>query len=178
MTVTEVEPQFTVETEPPEFDEQPSSAETAADPLTCEVCGTALEYSGRGRKPKRCPEHRRQTTNTARRPAIENLHKELATTVYAVGRIVAMLEPYDGTCIQNGAMPLADALTNVAANDPKVRRALEHAMASMGWGQVIIAVVAIVAPILAHHGMLAPRNPVARAYMQAEQAQPQEQEAA
>lgn len=29
---------------------------------SCEVCGTELHYSGRGRKPKRCDAHKRNTT--------------------------------------------------------------------------------------------------------------------
>src|SRR4051794_19249437 len=29
------------------------------DTLTCEVCGTELTYSGRGRPPKRCPDHKK-----------------------------------------------------------------------------------------------------------------------
>ena len=33
--------------------------------LSCEVCGTPLVYSGRGRKPKRCDEHKRNKSASA-----------------------------------------------------------------------------------------------------------------
>lgn len=33
---------------------------------TCEVCGKPLTYSGRGRKPKRCDEHKRGASRTTR----------------------------------------------------------------------------------------------------------------
>lgn len=40
-------------------------APTLDEVLSCEVCGTALTYSGRGRKPKRCPEHRKSSGKPA-----------------------------------------------------------------------------------------------------------------
>lgn len=40
---------------------------TPFDGPTCEVCGVALEYSGKGRKPKRCDDHKRQRAATGSR---------------------------------------------------------------------------------------------------------------
>lgn len=39
---------------------------TSSDP-TCIVCGAPLSYSGRGRKPRYCSEHKRQTTSNGPR---------------------------------------------------------------------------------------------------------------
>lgn len=35
-----------------------------SDDLACEICGTPLVYAGRGRKPKRCDEHKRDRSGT------------------------------------------------------------------------------------------------------------------
>lgn len=54
------------EVDPPETDEIPNN-----DFLTCESCNTSFEHSGRGRKPKRCPDCRKSgpTTSRAKSPA-------------------------------------------------------------------------------------------------------------
>lgn len=55
---------------PPDF-AAPGPADVAPatdDVLSCAVCGVALEYSGRGRKPQRCPEHRRASGSTKSAP--------------------------------------------------------------------------------------------------------------
>lgn len=56
---------------PPEIPEPEQSSGTRDLPpavddnaLSCEVCGKALVYGGRGRKPKRCDEHKRSGAKT------------------------------------------------------------------------------------------------------------------
>lgn len=48
---------------PPDADPD-DDVEVSSD-LVCEVCGTGLFYSGRGRKPKRCEEHKVQRASAA-----------------------------------------------------------------------------------------------------------------
>lgn len=36
----------------------------SSDDITCEVCGKALSYSGRGRKPKFCDEHKKSSSSS------------------------------------------------------------------------------------------------------------------
>lgn len=72
-----------------------------SDDLTCEVCGVPLSYGGRGRKPKRCAEHKagRATTAAPRARAkgdveaalarMEMLYSMLATGLFMVSPAAA-----------------------------------------------------------------------------------------
>lgn len=60
------EPQFDTVTVPPTDDTTDAGPTTASDDLTCRVCGAPLSYSGRGRKPTLCDEHKRAATTTPR----------------------------------------------------------------------------------------------------------------
>lgn len=88
------------------------------------------------------------------RPPRNNLKGRLQETVGAVGLMVAVVEPFDGMAILNGAENLATALDNLAAENPSVQRTLEQLLQVSAWGQVMTAVAAIAVPIAAHHGIL------------------------
>lgn len=55
---------------PPLFDNEPE--------FTCQMCGIALEYGGRGRKPKYCDAHRRRSASTGTRSATAGSNDKLA----------------------------------------------------------------------------------------------------
>jgi hypothetical protein len=48
-----------------DISEAPDMPDIAAPEYACEVCGTELFYSGRGRKPKRCDEHKTTRSQSA-----------------------------------------------------------------------------------------------------------------
>lgn len=47
--------------------------------LSCETCGKTLVYSGRGRKPKYCDEHKRSSSPTTKRSGSNTPNEKLAT---------------------------------------------------------------------------------------------------
>lgn len=76
---------------PPEVirDESPATD----DRLSCEVCGTTLIYAGRGRKPKRCPEHRAKPatgTRSVSRGGNEKLATQAAESLVQINRLTGL----------------------------------------------------------------------------------------
>jgi len=136
------------------------TASKGASDLRCTTCGVALTYSGRGRKPSKCPEHRvsrsgsSKPTRSSGSVDLSAIQAGLDTMFTGVAMAVGMFEPTDGAIIAQGGPQLSSALVKVAENDPRVRKALERLMTGSAWGQVIAAAGAIVVPILAHHGVM------------------------
>lgn len=139
---------------PTEPDSPPQSS--GGREIWCETGQHNFVKTGRGRDPKNCPEHRARRADAAPRTsrAAVNIEAAITANVAGIAQIVAMFNQYDGACIANGAPFLGASVADVAARDPKVRKALERAMASMGWGQVVAAVGMIVVPILVNHGIM------------------------
>jgi hypothetical protein len=127
--------------------------------LICEVCDNAIEWAGRGRKPKRCKECRTggasKTANSQRSPrGLKALEENLAIQLYSLGAAVAMFDKFDGTVIAKNSVETAEALTAVAANDPKLRRLLEGGVKGVDYVRLTLALSKIALPIMAHHGWL------------------------
>lgn len=126
-----------------------------ASGIVCSECSTTFVHDKPGRRPKKCPDCRTVRTTTATRGTrITNLEAALTDATVGIGAAVCMFDAFDGQVIMGGAPTFAHALSDVASRDPKVRKALERALSSMGWGQVILAAAMIAAPIMAHHGIL------------------------
>ncbi len=72
--------------------EQKDDAPATNDVLSCEVCGTSLTYAGRGRKPKRCPEHRKQSGNASGKRATPNdkLAREATEALVQINRLTGL----------------------------------------------------------------------------------------
>jgi hypothetical protein len=145
------------------------------DGLVCEVCGVPLAYSGRGRKPKYCEDHRsRSGSNTGPRIPTAGgsrasgkdarLRQDLTTMLGGVGMALMLVEPFDGLVIVDRTPATVDALMEVAAQNPKFRKTLEQMVTVSVWSQVSLAVAGIALPIAAHHGIL----PVSRDAMAAQ----------
>lgn len=125
---------------PPEENEPdilPDPPEPTADggPV-CDVCGDPIPYSGRGRRPKKCAEHKTRTTarqgaasvrrssgkTAARITALENdLTKEFAL----FGKGVAKVLPTFGVTVVKRAERTAAALARIAEDNPKLMQILE-----------------------------------------------------
>lgn len=131
---------------------------TTEDDLTCEVCGKPLIYGGRGRKPTRCDEHKRNkaTGGGTRRSnsKLGALEANLKSNFSTIGTMVFMVNQFDGQVILERSEDLAKSLVAVAEQNPKVRQALENMMTASAWSQVVMVGASIAIPIAANHGLL------------------------
>ena len=145
----------------------PESAGGASDVPTCVVCGVAMP--GAHGNARYCDQHRPGTARTtgnasgskgkSGRPSKDDqLTRDLAQLLTMVGAGVSLVESYDGMVILDRATPTATALVEASKTSPAVRKALEQLVTASAWSAVGMAIVGMVAPILAHHGVL-PMNP-------------------
>jgi len=158
MSITFVEaPTDTIR--PESADVAPEPASESSGELQCQVCGKPLTYAGRGRKPKFCDDHRASRSPSKGAPVgrvskDERLRRELIATLGLVGTGLMMVEPYDGLVVLDRAEPTVDALMDVAAHNPRVRKVLEQMIEVSVWGALGTALAGIVLPITAHHNLL------------------------
>lgn len=145
--------------------EIPNETITSSDPtrFTCEVCGEPLTYSGRGRHPTRCEEHKtrgtaskREPTNTRQvaqiRTAMAQLYEGAGDGIKLIGQLAnddALV--IDGTLIGSRADVLADEWAKLAATDPKVRATLMKITTGSAWGGVIITHAMLGFAIMSNH---------------------------
>lgn len=145
----------------PESADAPDDApESVAGDDTCIVCGKPLSYSGRGRRPKYCDEHRpsrggaTKAATAGRSTKHDRMKRELTGTLALIGTGLMMVEPYDGIVVLDRAEATVDALMDVAAHNPRVMKALEQMIDVTVWGALGTALAGIIVPITAHHGVL------------------------
>lgn len=144
----------------PEVEDVPPDTRSG---LICEECSGSIVWAGRGRKPKRCHTCRGNRTPSRssgndsagnRRGSLKALEENLTAQLYSIGALVAMFDQFDGVLIAQKSNRVASALTDVAATNPQIRRALERSLQVSGWGQVLMVVGEVALPIMAHHGLL------------------------
>lgn len=124
---------------------------------SCQVCGLELFYSGRGRHPKFCDEHKPGAANNRAPKAAGNmtaLRSSLIEMYMFVGMGVTIIDPMDGMTITGSAEKLADSWITLANSNPKVKKFLFKVTTGGGVGAVIIAHLMVMVPILANHDML------------------------
>lgn len=163
-------------TEPDPFGDMPTATESIApetDTLPgddkrphCIECGTILEYSGRGRKPKYCEEHKpqshkagegktRRTGSTKADRESQELATAYLTQLKKAAAYVAMVDPYDGFVIMAASDSNAQLFQGVIANNDKLRQYLS---ATQGQGGIVAyalsTLMTIALPILAHHKLI------------------------
>lgn len=132
--------------------------------LVCEECGHTFEHTGRGRRPKRgpCCRTARSTRSTSpeeetapRRPrGIDQLQRNLHQQLVMFGVGLSFLDSFDGAHIVKKAEKGSKVLSNLAATNPKVRKALETGAEMAGWGPVLLFGAELFIPIAAHHGFI------------------------
>lgn len=123
----------------------------------CEVCGKPLAYSGKGRHPTRCQEHKRGAAKSGPRTqtaSIERISLHTAMLVQTVGSLVGMVESFDGFVIQTNAEPVGKAVGNIAERDPAFRRKLEAMLARTSYAELVALGMAMMTPIAIHHGAI------------------------
>jgi len=126
--------------EPPtdDNDVEHSPVESTPDGPLCEVCGTVIAWSGRGRKPKFCVDHKRRTTprdsadlpRAPRRSAklelrLAELESDLTREMALFGKGFSAVLPTFGVTMVDRSARTAKALTKIAARNPKVLESLE-----------------------------------------------------
>lgn len=154
----------------------PEETAPTTDDLTCEICGTALTYAGRGRKPKFCDDHkpsgsRSKTTKTtsSRASKDERMRQELTATLGTIGVAVMAVNTYDGLVVIDKSADVSDALMELAAHNPRVRKALEQMLEVSVWAAVATAVAGIAVPIAVNHNLLPlPQDAVERQFLSPE----------
>lgn len=122
---------------PPE-DAPPESASndppTQIDGPTCEECGVEIPWAGRGRKPKRCAEHKTRTTVrsgnggsrvTRNQQRLDALKDDITKEIVFFGKSVAKVLPTFGVTAGKRAEKTAAAFVRIAADNPKLLEALE-----------------------------------------------------
>lgn len=129
------------------------------DPRTCPVCGKSFS-SETGTKRHMTMTHGIASASPSgdkapkrRKRAGKDLTPPLTDLFTSMGTITMMFDHFDGTVIVAGAPELAESLNRLAADNPKVRRALEGMVQGSSTGSLIVAVAAIVFPIAQNHGL-------------------------
>jgi hypothetical protein len=160
VTVTESPPLSAV---PNDFEpfESFDAPKTGSD-LICEECAVTFTHAGRGRKPKRCPEHRARRASAgsrprAQRPSVTLLGDAVTMNLRTLGSILSLVNQYDGQVIMAGAPVFGNACANVAEHDARFRRMLEGSATGIVYGELIAAALIMILPILANHGMIPER---------------------
>lgn len=136
----------------------------------CEVCGTELEYGGRGRPPTRCDEHKKGAggpPGTSRPPGgsprrvtgrADREAKELAARVdkqlVKASLLIAPFDVYDGTTIYAMRGPVVEQFEGVMRDHDQWRAAILQAQGTSSVAGLVVACLAMAAPMLAHHGLI------------------------
>lgn len=136
-----VDPFADLETATPDAlpeDDGHSLTESTPDGPLCEVCSDVIPWSGRGRKPKFCANHKRRTSprdsadlpraprRTAKLEArLAELETDLTREMVIVGKGFSAVLPVFGLTMAERATRTAKALTKIAARNPKVLESLE-----------------------------------------------------
>jgi hypothetical protein len=134
------------------------------DGLTCVTCGTSIEYGGRGPKPKYCSQHKRgksststprkskRKTGTDYRAGIEGLLQLPAAGLMLAGMQSGKLELVaDAATITNAAPGIAEALSDLANDQPQVAAVLDKVLKAGPYGALIAAVVPMAMQLMANH---------------------------
>lgn len=80
--------------------------------------------------------------------------KRLEGLIGSIGAGLYLVNVYDAERVLQGGSELAESLHQVAKDNPAVRRVLNAALATTGWAQLGAALMPVLIPILANHGIL------------------------
>jgi hypothetical protein len=140
-------------------DDVPPDLSADDSPLRCQEpgCVNAVVKPARGRTPKFCPEHSKTSAKGTRKSGWSMASQvELVLTQYfaVFGSAVAIINPADGRPIVQGAQPVAHEIVELARSKPKWRKQLELVCKPGEYGPLMLALLPVVVPILANHGLL------------------------
>ncbi len=125
---------------------------------SCRECGTPLVYSGKGRPPTLCDEHKpkaQQRQSVGRKTtSVDTLVAQITDLYLGVAVATTMFAPIDGTIIGENATKLGESWRSLIERDPKVRKFWEKALTGSGYGAVLIAHAMVAIPIMSNHNLL------------------------
>jgi len=120
----------------PDVEQDATDPAPAATPeFTCEVCGVPVVYSGRGRHPKRCDEHKRRTREPSLRAGprggarvearLARIEEDLSKQGRQVGLAIGKWVPVTGLVFVTRSDKFSNAVCRLAAAHPEWIDSLE-----------------------------------------------------
>lgn len=132
-----------------------SESPTVSDDLTCEVCGKALVYSGRGRKPKFCDEHKQsrssspRTSSAPRSTGNVNSALQVMETGYAgLSVMLRLFSPTAAVQWESSHDSLIETDRQAFTADPKLAQRIAKLGQTSGTAMFIGAHVFALAPVV------------------------------
>lgn len=123
----------------------PVSRATGGSDLSCEVCGTPLEWAGRGRKPKYCADHRKggggpSSGVTGKSQLTDRRLKTIAGDLqYGMGQLAGTMTaglPVTAALVVMRGPGAIDAFVKLAADYPRMLDGMEKAAKLVPWLEV------------------------------------------
>lgn len=141
--------------------------------FTCETCGEPLSYSGRGRYPRFCDEHKpgkgsSNSGGTRKGRGEGNIEASMDQLYTMLGQGLVLIGSAtgdkalvgDGELIDDRSEVLAHEWAVLARNDPKVRKALASLSTGSAWGGVVITHAMLAVAMMRNHQINGkPREP-------------------
>jgi len=160
-----------LEAGPQAGDVPPEPNDTTPDGKTayCEECNDVIPWSGRGRRPRFCKDHKRPlgesrssapaATKARGSAKADKEAKELADAYLRMlqqGSIyLSLVEPYDGMAIFAAAPHNAQLFQAMLAQQDRLRASMLAARGGSATGAFVVSTIAtILLPIIAHHGLI------------------------
>lgn len=140
---------FTVSDIPPSHDDG-----NLSDDLVCEVCGTGLSYSGRGRKPKRCDEHKRGTSSAGAKRRSSGRDVDAAMSALSGGHTVvqfalSLMSLEAGQAFELSRASMDERNRAILESDPALAKRIAHAASKGGAGALIVSHLIAIGPAAA-----------------------------
>lgn len=111
--------------------------------LVCVTCGTPLEYSGRGAKPKYCDKHKRSRAGTSNRSAktsaiVTRAIDELDLVYSMAGQAVSMKYAMPGEVIHDNSRDLAESYRMLLETNAKFRKLFVDVESKAAWLPIVM----------------------------------------
>lgn len=115
--------------------------------FVCEVCGKALTYSGRGRKPRFCDEHKKGSKGTVRRAtgarnvAVASQAADVLMTTNSFVQFMASMGGLENTAeaIETANPQFRERAYEALLNDPELAKAITRGGAMTGKMALVMA---------------------------------------
>lgn len=140
-----------------------AGTDLSTDGPTCETCSTPIPYSGRGRKPRFCVEHKKKIATGGSKPRASRgtarlavLETDLTREMVVFGKQVSRVAPITGITLVDRSSRTAAALCKVAAKNEKVLLVLEASTSILPYLDLSETVVAVLLATMIDFGRIDP----------------------
>lgn len=127
----------------------------------CAKCGNTFEREtgAPGPKPKNCPDCKKpkseeqapQEQAPTRPRSVVQLENNLKIQLSGMAIMLGLADPWLSQHLMRNAEQAARVHANLAASNPKIRKALERSVEMAGWGPVIMFWGVFLVPVIAHY---------------------------